>query len=233
MNKLIISLLCALLISSCSLNVEELLLPPTATVAPSLTSTVTPTQAPTFTATVATPTFTYTPTLAGLKTATSTSVFTPTSSTITPLAQFTPNTPTPAVEMEGFVNVFISDPEFFKPGICEPKTVKFTAQVANAAGTAFVVLFVRFKSKQTDATSEWTSITIKPFIPGTFVHDLKAVDMKGVDIFTNAWVQYQFVATDSKSNEIGRTGVFAERLSLLDCRPTPTSLTPSTATPTP
>jgi hypothetical protein len=135
--------------------------------------------------------------------------------------------------MEGFVNVFISDPEFFKPGVCEPRTVKITAQVANAAGTAFVVLFVRFKSKQTEATSEWTSITIKPLNPGTFVHDLTPQEMKGVDFFTNAWVQYQFVATDSKSNEIGRTGVFSERLSLLDCRPTPTSLPPSTVSATP
>jgi len=125
--------------------------------------------------------------------------------------------------MVGFVTVFTSKTEFYKAGVCQPTSVKFTAQVSNAAATAFVVLFVRFKSKQTGATSDWTSITIKTIGAGTYVHDLVAEEMKSVDSFNDSWVQYQFVATDSKLHEIGRTDIVSESLSVLQCIPTPTA----------
>jgi hypothetical protein len=133
--------------------------------------------------------------------------------------------------MQGFVNVFTSIPEFYKPGPCGPSTVKFTAQVANPPATAFVQLFVRFKSKRTGTTGEWTSIKMGTLGGGTFVYELSALDMKGADSFKSAWVQYQLVATDASIVEIGRTDIFGESLSLLECLPTPTPT--GTATPTP
>jgi hypothetical protein len=225
MKKILFVFLLLFLLSSCSMTVDQLFLIPTKTPVPTLTSTITSTSMPTLTATVVTPTFSLTPTLAGQKTPTLT--LEPTL-TIEPSRTSVPPTLTSTVEMQGFVTVFTSKPEFFKAGICEPTSVKFTAQAANAAGTAFVVLFVRFKSKQTGATSEWTSITMQRLNPGTFVHDLVANEMKGVDFFRNSWVQYQLVATDSKTNEIGRTAIFDERLSVFDCIPTPTITVPST-----
>jgi hypothetical protein len=229
MKRTYLSLVCIFLISACSMSVEEIFLIPTKTLTPTLTSTITPTNIPTFTATIVTPTFSLTPTLAGQRTPTLT--LEPTL-TVKPSETPVPPTLTSTVAMQGFVTVFTSRADFFKAGICEPTSVKFTAQAANAAGTAFVVLFVRFKSRQTGATSEWTSITMQRLNPGTFVHDLVASEMKGVDSFPNAWVQYQLVATDSKTNEIGRTAIFDERLSVLNCVPTPTlSAIPATSTP--
>jgi len=234
MKKTGIFLLCAFLFSSCSMTLDQVFLIPTQTPTPASTNTITPTDVPTFTATIATSTYTVTPTLSGQRTVTPTLDFTPTVSSFTPLALFTPNTSTPPVEMKGFVNVFTSKTEFFKAGVCEPTSVKFTAQVANPEGTAFVVLFVRFKSKLTGATSAWTSITMQSLVAGTFVHDLTSGEMKAVDSFPNGWVQYQFVATDSNSHEIGRTGIVSESLTLLECHPTPTpfiSLTPTVIKP--
>jgi hypothetical protein len=131
--------------------------------------------------------------------------------------------------MKGFISIIVSAKEFYKSAGCEPVSVKVSAQVGDPANTAFVVLFVRFKSKQTGATSEWTSITMQTLGAGTFTHDLISEEMKGVGSFKNAWVQYQFVATNSKAREVGRTAIFSEALTLLECEPpTPTpSLIPT------
>jgi hypothetical protein len=59
-------------------------------------------------------------------------------------------------------------------------------------------------------------------------------EMKAVDLFENAWVQYQLVVTDANSNQIGKTDVFSERLTLLECVPTPVpteSVTPTALVP--
>jgi hypothetical protein len=209
---------------------DRVFLHPINTLTLSPTDTAAPTALPTATPTIPTATYTSTPTLTGQRTATSTPESSPTITTITPLALFTPNTATPAIVMDGFVKASTSESEFFKPGVCSPTSVKFTAQVGNPAGTGYVVLFVRFKSKLTGVTSEWTSITMQTIGAGTFVHELSAADMKGVASFRNSWVQYQFVATDSKTREIGRTGIFGDRLSVLECQPTPEASASPTGT---
>jgi len=226
MKKVIVFLLCALLLSSCSM--EQIFLIPVSTNTSAPTFTNTPTDIPSATPTIATPTYTDTPTLVGLKTATSTPNFTPTIVSETPFFLITPNTATPSVEMKGFVAVTVSGTDFYKTPACEPISIKFTAQVGKPLEVEFVVLFVRFKSKQTGTTSDWTSIAMQNLGAGTFTHDLLADEMKGAASYKNAWVQYQFVATNSKTREIGRTAIFGERLTLLECEPTPTpSLIPT------
>ncbi len=229
MKKKYILLLCAVLLFACTL------LPavnPAAT--PTREATAVPTDVPTSTPIPPTLTFTVTPTLSGQRTRTPTASqtldFTPTQVTETPLFLITPNTFTPTVEMKGFVTVSVSEKEFYKTAECQPASVKFTAQAADPAGTAFVLLFVRFKSKQTGASGEWAdSIAMQSIGAGTYVHDLVATEMKGLEYFKNAWVQYQFVATNSNSREIGRTAIFSERLTLLDCESTPTPTPTATA----
>jgi hypothetical protein len=137
--------------------------------------------------------------------------------------------------MPGFLSISVSDEQFYKGKDCLPTSVKFTVQVADPANTAFVLLFVRFKSKQTGTTSEWTnSIAMESIGVGTFSHDLVPSEMKAVDLFENAWVQYQLVATDAHSNKLGKTDIFSEKLSLLECVPTPVptaSITPTVLVP--
>ncbi len=93
--------------------------------------------------------------------------------------------------------------------------------MANSSNASFVVLFVRFKSKQTETTSKWTGFSMQPFFGGVFTYELIPVEMKAVDSFENAWVEYQFVATDSNSLELGHTDIFSERVTLQNCVPTP------------
>jgi hypothetical protein len=235
MKKNSILLIFVVLLSACSMTVSDFLgIPPTSTVAPTFTITNTPTDAPTFTPTVPTPTFTVTPTLIGLKTKTSTPDFTPTQLSPTPLGVTLLPSVTPIlfitqVPMKGFVTVSVSAEEFYKGKECLPASVKFTAQVVDPPNVAFVLLFVRFKSKQSGATSEWTnSIAMQSVGVGTYTHDLFPLEMKAVDSFENAWVQYQLVSLDSNSKQLGKTDIFSERLTLLECvgTPTPTVLAP-------
>ena len=220
MKKIVLFLVSAILLPACSLGQFI----PGAGATPTLaaTSTAIPTDAPTFTPITPTLTFTTTPTLVGIKTATPTPEFTFTPEAVTPLFMITPNTGTPTLQMDGFLSVTISDEEFYKGSQCPPTSVKFVAQVSDLVNSTIVDLFVRFKSKRTGATGEWTRITMQSIGAGTFTHELIPEDLKGLASFQNAWVQYQFVANTARSREVGRTAIFSEMLTLLDCNPTPT-----------
>lgn len=214
MKKIYTFLICAILSTSCSLTVEQIFLIPADTPIPALTPTNTFTAVPSLTPITPTLTFTLTPTLVGQRTAT----FTP-GSAPTPLL----STSTPTIQMDGFISVLVSQREFYKGAICQPASVKFTVQVANPHEAKFVALFVRLKSRNTGAISDWTSITMQTSGAGTFVHEVFSDEMKGVALFRNPWVEYQFVAVDANAREVGRTEIVKENLSMLDeCDTTPT-----------
>ena len=220
MKKIILFFVGAIFLPACSLGQFIPGAGPTPTLA--ATSTTIPTDVPTSTPITPTLTFTTTPTLVGIKTATPTLESTLTPEAVTPLFMLTPNTPTPTLQMEGFLSVSISDKEFYKGSQCQPTSVKLVAQVSDLVNSTIVDLFVRFKSKRTGATGEWTRITMQSIGAGTFTHDLVPEDLKGLASFQDAWVQYQFVANTARSREVGRTAIFGEVLTLLDCNPTPT-----------
>lgn len=126
--------------------------------------------------------------------------------------------------MEGFVSVLVSANEFYKGKNCQPSSVKFTVQVADPFEVAYVVLFVQFKAKTTGSVSGWTNINMDTIGAGTFVHELISDEMKGDALYRSPWVEYQLVAVNDKAREVGRTEIFKERLTMLECLPTPTPL---------
>jgi hypothetical protein len=229
MKRLYVFLSSTILLLSCSVSGLGV------TVTPPPVPTNTHIEIPTATPTIPTPTFTNTPTLIVIpRTETATAEVVSTQELETPLFLFTPNTSTPSPKMKGFISVLVSEKEFYKGNKCQPYSVKFTAQVSDPIRSAYVVLFVRFKSKRSGVTSEWTSIKMDNLGAGTFAHELTSEEMKGLAAFQNAWVQYQLVTTQSNTNELGRTDIFSERLTLLECTSTPTpdlSATPVAITP--
>jgi hypothetical protein len=239
MKKISIFLICTILLSACSMTVNEFLgITPTPTVPPPPTQTNIPTDTPIFTPTVPTPTFTLTPTLVGQKTKTSTPEFTPTELILSPVPLTVLPSQTPVIfllqtPIPGFLKILVSDAEFYKRKECLPLSVKFTVQVDKPSNVAFVVLFVRFKSKVSGVTSKWTSIPMQSVGVGTYEYVLSASDMKAVDSFENAWVEYQIVSTDANIMQVGKTDIFSERLALLNCVPSPTPVASMTASVTP
>jgi hypothetical protein len=239
MKRTSLILFSVFLLSACSVMMNQVT--GQTPVPPGPMSTNTPTTAPSATPIVPTSTFTSTPTMIGGKMESATPYASPTLLLLTqqpgviPMSSSTPVALVTPVKMEGFVSVAVSDAEFYKGKKCTPASTKITVQVSNLADTAFVVLFVRFKSKQTTATSEWTSIGMQAAgTPGFYSHELIPAEMKGVDGFENAWVEYQIVATNPDSKEVGRTGIFSEHLALLNCVVTATpspSITPTVLVP--
>lgn len=213
---------------------------PTQTPAPTPTDTASPPPTPT----PATPTltFTLTPTLIGLKTAT----FTPQQSS-TPEPSITAfktvtltasNTAPPPVKIDGFVSIAISLTEIYKAIGCEPSVVRITAQVADLNATAYVLLFVRFKSMKAERVGKWTKIDMIPLGAGTYIYDLSSDQIKDDAYFDSAWIEYQVVSTVKSGSELGRTDIFKERLKMLACDPnaafftdTPAATLTITATP--
>jgi len=227
MKKLFIVACCAALLSSCSVSMDQLMaLVTTPTSQPRSLATGTspfelvPTSTPEI---LPTSTYTFTPTLVGFKSPTPTELILPTEAvTETPTPLYVSNLTNPLIDLGNFVSVSLSGDTFYRSGSCQPLSVKLTAQVGDAQNTAFVVLSVRFKSKESGATGKWAGITMQNNGMGTFTHELIPGDVKGLDLFKDAWVEYQLVATDSKTKELGRTGIFKESLTLLDCLPTAT-----------
>lgn len=227
-KKINLLIICSLMVSACTFSANQLPFLPTQVVTSTPTRVLSPTPSSTITPTQPTPTFTLTPTLVGYKSPTPTALdtATPTLTATSVFDNITPFTPTPVVKMEGFVSIKTSSTVFYNGPGCDLASVIFTAQTAQSAKAEFVVLFTRFVSKTSGAKSEWTSITMNNEGLNTFTHELFPIEMKALDSYIDPWVQFQFVATDKKSKEVGRTGIFDEQLSLLTCVPTSTT-TPS------
>jgi hypothetical protein len=229
LHSSIIGALVSLLLISCTIPpipIPNFLITATHTKKPpSPVPVMTATDTPTITPTQPTPTFTPTPTLIGEKTRTPTETLTLIPDTSTPTTALSTPESIEMANLNGFNMITLSVKEFYI-GNCVPSEVEFTAQVSRPTLVAFVVLFVRFKSITTGATSRWTSITMDNQGAGTFTHTLVPDEMKSVASFENPWVQYQLVATDGDRNEVGRTEIFDEQLRLKSCdllAPSPTT----------
>ena len=212
-------LLLIVLVPACSLGPFAAV--PTQTPEATQTDTVTP--QPTATPVTPTQTFTLTPTLIGFKTATSTPLIVDTN---TPTATLPPVIPSPlfiapTVLMDGFIYVTVSLDEIYKAKGCEPSVVRVSAQVSSMNSVGYVLLFARFKSLKAERASKWTNIPMTPLGAGTFVYDLSSDQMLEDAYFETSWIEYQIVSTTVAGKEIGRTGIFKERLKMLQCVPTP------------
>jgi len=230
MKKTSLLFLCAFLLSACTM--EQLFLLPVPMTTPVLTATNTYTPLPTATPVTPTLTFTPTPTLSGVKPPTSIPEDTATPErTVTPFSLITPAfTPFPTIQMEGFVSILASPDTFYKGTKCTPSSVRFTVQVTDPANIKYALLFARFKSLRAERASKWTSIPMQTVGAGTFIHDLSSEQMLEDAFFQSAWVEYQLVGTTQSGVEAGRTDIFKQKLTMLECVPTPT-MTPATVKP--
>lgn len=205
---------------------------PAPTLTPEPTQTDTATPLPTPTPVLPTLTFTLTPTLIGFRTATPTPQFSATpEATITAFQTVTltaSSTPLPPVAMDGFVSIALSLTEIYKAIGCEPSVVRVTAQVDNPAKAVYVLLFARFKSLKAARVGKWTKYDMTPVGGGTYIHDLSSEQIRDDAYFETSWIEYQVVSTTRSGSEIGRTGIFKERLKMLECSLQPVDITVTT-----
>lgn len=221
-GKTLLMLVLGALLASCTLALPgELLAAPTPTFThrpdePS-TETPPPSETPSLTPTIPSPTFTFTPTvLGGLRTREATA--TPTEPpTVIQLVLGGPLTQTSFVK--GFVSIILSEPEI-SWGDCEaPHEVTVTARVNEPAKVFNVTIFVRLESKTGGESTDFNpGILMDNHSNGTFSYLITAEEIHRYSNFPNAWIQLQFVSTDAGNEIVDRTRVFQQNLSLTRCQ---------------
>ena len=100
-------------------------------------------------------------------------------------------------------------------GACEPHTVTITAELTSPAEVHSVEIFVHFTDKASGVAAGWDrGTTLDKQADGSFSITL---DSRGMTTYTNAWIVYQLVATNTATHYVARTPVFADQLTLSAC----------------
>ena len=214
MKRTILLSVIAIFLLACSLvDLTQLVPPP-----PVLPDTAIPSPTLTF---PAPPTYTFTPTLIGLRPSA-----TP-SQTPLPTASFVARTPTlastligPAISPTvmpgntGFDSILLSTNRIYI-GDCGKKEVVFTVQVTKPSKTDNVFLFLRLRNKLTGEDTGWNRGTaLDAEGEGKFTYTLKA---SRFDDQNSSWIVYQLVGTDDQQKIVARSPIFPDSLSILKC----------------
>lgn len=201
----------AVLLSACSLNVFEPVPTGTATITFTPTETGTPTS---------TPTITPSPTIVRLPTQdpnqpTATVVPIPLfvgGNTATPFASPMPIRPGP-----GFESVNVSQSRLYW-GACKYNRTVISAVVEDSQEVFSVVIFVRVKSAEKEDYTPWTTGDVMfNHGNGRFSYLLRGSAIEGHNHYKKSWVFFQLVATNIKGEEVGRTRVYTNAISLEPC----------------
>jgi hypothetical protein len=193
---------------------------PTATWTLAASETPIPTQNLFATSTPTPITFTPTVTMIGAD------LFTP---TVTPtnLPSITPGMPVGVAAANyftpqgyGFASVLFSyHVLYWDEGPCMPREIKISAFVVDTVNTDKVLLFMRLRSKlNTLDITEWGAgaMMIKAD-NGSFNYDVHTWNLKQYYYYPNAWLEYQLVAFTEDMEEIGRTQVYDQNITLSRC----------------
>ena len=226
MKKIALISALVLLLSACSVSDVSNIMSPlfTPTALPSATKTlyVTPTDTPTITETLPTPTFTGTPTLIGSGfTATPSETASPTAdpvaSALTGTSPVNAGNSVTTPEYVGFTSVQISG-NILRWGGCEPSSITFTAQVVDPTTVASVTLWIRLSNPPSGEATKWEAGAImNGNKTGTFTYTLTPKNISHYDEYPNALLQYQIVAKDANGNDVGRTQPYLNNMTLARC----------------
>jgi hypothetical protein len=216
MCRLYLVVILAILIQACAG------VPPTNAPAPTAAATVT--YPPTNTATVTTtPTITPSPTIVHIPTF---DPFQPTATgipmpirvgkfTATPFDPFA--TPTSSLPGPGFLSVQVTEKNIHW-GVCQPNKTKIVAKLENPEDVYSVIVFVQVKSAFKEDYTPWTSGEVmERRVDGTFFYWLPANTTRGHNHYKKSWILFQLVATNDLGEEIGRTKIYTNEISLTPC----------------
>jgi len=177
-----------------------------------------------------TPTITSTPTFPPSPSPTTTIVHFPTQDPNQPTATFViipifagPNTVTPSSQTlvespgYGFISVSVSDKKIFW-GSCKVNKTRIVAKVLNPEDVYSVVIFVRSKALKKEDYTPWTTGDVmSKNANGSFSYTLVGSHIEGHHDYKDSWVIFQLVATNVYGEEIGRTSIFSNSISLSPC----------------
>ena len=226
MKKIALISALVLMLLACSVSDVSNIMSPlfTPTALPSATNTlyVTPTDTPTITETLPTPTFTGTPTLLGSGfTATPSETASPTAdavaSALTGTSPVNAGNSATTPEYVGFTSVQISG-NVLRWGGCEPSSITFTADVIDPLQVTSVTLWIRLISQSGSESTKWeTGAIMNGDSLGHYTYTLTVKNVSHYDEYIGGWLQYQIVARDSNGTDVGRTQPYLNSITLSPC----------------
>ncbi|HEY5118326.1 MAG TPA: right-handed parallel beta-helix repeat-containing protein, partial [Anaerolineales bacterium] len=121
-------------------------------------------------------------------------------------------TPTPAPTSGGMQFKPTVNPMAFFYGGCAPASADFSLVVLDPPEPIdYTLLFVRVVDKKSGAAGAWSEgLSMAMLGPTKFFFKLTLDKLPDYDKFTDAWLQYQFVAYNKAQKEIGRSDVFGD-----------------------
>jgi hypothetical protein len=121
-------------------------------------------------------------------------------------------TPTPAPTSGGMQFKPTVNPMAFFYGGCTPDRTDITLDVLNPPEEInYMLLFVRLMDKKSGAAGAWSEgLSMSKLSPMKFFFTLTLDKVPDYGKFTDAWLQYQFVAYNKAQKEIGRSDVFGD-----------------------
>lgn len=107
----------------------------------------------------------------------------------------------------------VSTDQIYYGGDCSPKDVTFEVTVSQPEKVYSVLLFVRLRNQKSGVQSVWnTGLAMHPSGGGHYDYKLRAVNIPSYKEYDPAWLQYQFVLTNTQGDVIGRTQIFLDRI---------------------
>lgn len=218
MRKLMIVSLLGLVVLACSMADITRFIPAAVGTPLADTSTPFPTQTPTL---PSPPTYTFTPTLIGQKpspTITDTPTATPiVTGTLTPVNTVPGPALTPSLMPEdtGFNWILLSGDQLYV-GTCGAGQVDFDVQVFRPDRVESIVMFMKLRNQISGEETGWDrGSSMEDQGDGRYTLTLKASDLP--DPANPTWVIFQMVGTNDQQDNVARSPVYADRLTLFKC----------------
>lgn len=157
--------------------------------------------------------------------------------TTTPTPSATPTeTPTPTQDVLTFTPSLSTNQFYY--GACSPTSVTLTVGVSQPERVSSVVVFFKFEDLESGQMTGWDAGTaMNPSADRqTYSRSVAAASIAGYNTYAKARVWYQFVATDSSGQIVGRSASYTD-LTLARCgifvvSTQPIQVQPQTPTPT-
>jgi hypothetical protein len=220
LEKKILVVILALILSACDAMPDMMALLATVTPTSEKVSTEPPfpIETPTLTPTQPTPTFTSTPTIVGAG-----STITIPTMTLTPFVPtFDVVEPRPLTLLSGdsmFISISASTDTIVWGSHCEgPRTIDFSTGVAGI-NVDYVLLFLHLEDKFTGYGTHWGAGAImqREKVTGKYLYHVTYEQLPNYRDFEDAWIVFQIVAATDKLERLGATRVYDREISLKHC----------------
>lgn len=105
---------------------------------------------------------------------------------------------------------------FYYGGSCTPNQIRTEIMVSDPEAYS-VVMFYRLRDMESETRTEWEAMAMNPTSDGYYMLTVASSSIPDREMFMSAYFQVQIVGTNQTGDEILRTDVVANQITLLAC----------------